>query len=783
LRQNQVTAACDSLDAYLQKLDAASRNWYADESPGNIRPGEWVPFTLTGIIPTAQEVILTGKLNDKPYRLYLSCPQAGGIRLRGEQSGFFNATDPDTLITEPRTDRLLASSKRYSIQIEEQPARITIGKGTRTVLVIAGKDIRFRLSPDGQVVAFDFNRAATPGEVLYGLGERYDAANLQGKTVTLWGMDDYLGLITGLRNQTYKPIPLLHSTAGYSLFFNTSYRLRADLGQTQPDQLRITAHGPVFDLYLYPEKPDSAVVHYTSLTGKPVLPPRWAFEPWMGGTGIRWKANGNPGAEVIRVARQFAELDIPHSATYAEGAAADDPKVHAALAPMGIRVFSWMNSSIAVPQQQKLLMGATAGEVPALRYGDGRPFLSKHKEYLDFTHPKADAVVAAFWKRRLDLGVAGSMVDFGDKVPEAARFYDGRSGAEMHNFYAYDYHRAFARAFRERRGDDFILFGRAGSAGSQQWMAQFAGDHRSNFTGLRAALYGALHLGACRFSIWGSDTGGFFGLPDPLLYNRWVQFSCFSPLMRFHGTEPREPWEYGEEAVRNYKHYAWVRESLVDYLYGSAAASHRTGLPLMRNLAIAFPDEPLLAPCGDEYMLGPDLLVAPALTESPDQPVALPEGQWVNFWTNQVITGPARQTVKADSIPVYLKAGAVLPVHLAPSLVWGESMQAGRVPAVIVTPPDQPSQWQQVQPDGKPALLTIEPIEKGFVVTMEGRPSRYLIVYGAAKITRVVANGTVLAELSGPQREALPPGWYRDAGKRLIVRLPHGVKQEIKMEW
>lgn len=86
-------------------------------------------------------------------------------------------------------------------------------------------------------------------------------------------------------------------------------------------------------------------------------------------------------------------------------------------------------------------------------------------------------------------------------------------------------------------------------------------------------MTGALHLSSCGFSIWSTELGGFFGLPDPKLYSRWVEFSAFSPLMRMHGTEPREPWEYGDAALAHYKVYANVRAGLVDYLHRQATES------------------------------------------------------------------------------------------------------------------------------------------------------------------------------------------------------------------
>src|ERR1035437_2802654 len=58
-------------------------------------------------------------------------------------------------------------------------------------------------------------------------------------------------------------------------------------------------------------------------------------------------------------------------------------------------------------------------------------------------------LIKRFWKPRLDLGLAGSMVDFGDVVPDDAIFHNGNRGVEMHNFNAYFYHQTFSRVFEE----------------------------------------------------------------------------------------------------------------------------------------------------------------------------------------------------------------------------------------------------------------------------------------------------------------------------------------------
>ncbi len=676
-----------------------------------------------------------------------------------------------------RGGRRFIETSAGTIVLDEKPFKISFNDATgkKTVLIDAG-GVAFRFGDGGRVMAVDFNHGLEKDEVIWGFGEKYDRFNEHGNVLTLWGMDDWTGLTIGLRNQSYKPVPVFHSSKGYSVFVNSSYRLRADIGKTRLDQYRLTQSGPVFDYYFWISSPEAALQSYTDLTGKPLLPPKWAFEPWMGRTGRGWaRAPGHdPVSEEERVVKRFAALDIPHSAIYSEGNGADSPALYRFMAAHGIKVLSWYYSAIGASQQQALLPEMKPAELPLLNIAQA-PDRSRELGYVDFSNPNALELCRRWWKSRLDMGLAGSMVDFGDRVPEEAIFYDGRKGDEMHNCYAYDYQKTYHEVFRERRGDDFILFGRAAAPGTQQWAAQFAGDHPANFSGLQAVLTGALNLSACGFSFWGSDLGGFLGWPEPAVYIRWTQFACFSPLMRSHGRTPREPWEYGDAALANYKRYAWVRENLLDYIYNAAIISHKTGLPLMRSMAVAYPHEPSLAGAGDQYLFGDEMLVAPIITEIDSRTISFPAGRWTSLWDGRTITGPDKIQVPAsrDEIPVYLKEGAIVPVRLNKDLQWGESMTGGGVSALVVTTPRQEREVSLANTQNEPAGITILPTLDGFVVTLTNLPEmQHLLVYDAG-VAGVNVDGEILPKLEETAFNSGLTGWFTNAaGREARLRLP-----------
>ena len=775
LADNNMPRAFELLDDYLAKLNDVSQKWFADGTPGDI--GTWTPVSkVTSIKENGDVLVLHCLAGSQPVELHLSFPKTGGIRIYGDKEGYFK---PDELL--PILGVVTADSESFNVlsqggnvEIEDNPFTLSLCDTNRNkIFQIGPNDLAFRFDVDGKISAVDFKNHLDPDEVIYGFGEKYDHFNQNGNVLTLWGMDDWSGNAVGLRNQTYKPIELFHSSKGYTVFDNSTYRLRADIGRTNPRQYRITQPGPVFDYYLWTGSPERAIASYTSLTGKPILPPKWAFEPWMGRTGRGWNApSHNQVAEEESVTKHFAALDIPHSAIYSEGAGAESPELNRFMAARGIKVLSWFWPVVSEKDQAKLLPQINTNDLPLLNVGS--PHASDELGYVDFTNPNATELMRRWWHRRLTVGVAGSMIDFGDRVPPEAVFYDGRSGDDMHNFYAYDYHRTIGDVFREKRGDDFILFGRAAAPGDQRWVAQFAGDHPSNFAGLRSVLNGALNLCACGFSTWGSDLGGFVGWPEPAVFMRWTQFGCFSPLMRCHGRTPREPWNYGDDAVANYKYFAWVRENLLDYIYNTAADANETGVPIMRSMAVAFPEDAEASSADGQYMFGPDLLVAPVVTENNVKTIFFPRGQWTSLWTGETVTGPATITtnVPLNTIPVYLKPGAIVPVALNDNLQFGQSMTGGNVKALVITPPDkdEDAQFQYeaapITPD-TPAVKTpgatvaLRPGTNGFTITMNRFQPSDVLVYGVKAVSAVTVNGQEVS------------GWRIDpASNRLIILLP-----------
>ena len=116
------------------------------------------------------------------------------------------------------------------------------------------------------------------------------------------------------------------------------------------------------------------------------------------------------------------------------------------------------------------------------------------------------------------------------------------------------------------------------------------------------------------------------------------------------------------EALDVYRKYAVLHMSLFPYRYAAAQEAAKTGMPLMRALVLEYQDDARARTVKDEYLFGPDFLVAPVVDEGTQRPVYLPPGEWVDYWTGKPASGGkvVVADAPADVIPVWVRAGAVI---------------------------------------------------------------------------------------------------------------------------
>ncbi|HEX8834294.1 MAG TPA: glycoside hydrolase family 31 protein, partial [Abditibacteriaceae bacterium] len=257
--------------------------------------------------------------------------------------------------------------------------------------------------------------------------------------------------------------------------------------------------------------------------------------------------------------------------------------------------------------------------------------------------------------------------------------YAGMDSVEYNNVHGLHFIRTAYEAIEEFTGQPGVVWGITGCAGIQRYPASYCGDSRSTFPEMASVLRGGLSCAMSGIGLWGTDIGGFYGpRVEKSLYIRYFQLGMLLPFCQFHGVGAREPWNYDEETVDIYRKYAKLRYRLIPYLVSQTHLSQQTGMPLMRPLVLDYQGDPNTAHLESQYLLGENLLVAPVFGEESEQRVYLPEGEWVDFWTNHVECGPKWITspTQLDTMPLFVKSGAIIPMAPVSQFVGQEETAA-----------------------------------------------------------------------------------------------------------
>ncbi|GAA3100851.1 hypothetical protein GCM10010530_26490 [Kribbella aluminosa] len=333
----------------------------------------------------------------------------------------------------------------------------------------------------------------------------------------------------------------------------------------------------------------------------------------------------------------------------------------------GLRISAWINPYIA---QRSVLFeeGRRLGYL--LMRPDGSVWQwdmwQAGMAIVDFTNPDATAWFRSKLQALIDIGVDCFKTDFGERIPtEDVAWYDGSDPERMHNYYAQLYNAAVFDLLEENRGaGEAVLFARSATAGGQQFPVHWGGDCESTFEAMAESLRGGLSLAASGFGYWSHDIGGFEGTPDPAIFKRWVAFGLLSSHSRLHGSSSyRVPWAFDDEAVDVLRKFTKLKLSLMPYLMTAAEEAHRDGVPMMRPMILEFPNDPATAYLDRQYMLGPDLLVAPVMSADGEVSFYLPAGRWTSLLTGETLTGPTwvHQTHAFETLPLFAREGAVIP--------------------------------------------------------------------------------------------------------------------------
>ena len=526
-------------------------------------------------------------------------------------------------------------------------------------------------------------------EKIYGMGQyQQPYLNLKGTDIEL------------AHRNSQASVPFAISSLGYGLLWNNPAVGRAVFGK---NIMSFEAYSTkVLDYWIVVgDTPSDLVKAYASVTGTVPMMPDYAMGFWQ--CKLRYQTQD----ELLGVAREYKRLGIPLDVIVVDffhwpkqgewkfdptywpnpGAMVDE------LASMGVKLMVSVWPTVDRESEnfdEMLEKGYLIRTERGFRCGLNFEGSTIH---YDATNPEARKYL---WnkikKNYYDLGIKIFWLDEAEPEYTAYDFDNYRyhlgTDLEIGNIYPLEYARTFYEGMEGEGQENIINLLRCAWAGSQKYGALvWSGDIASSFDSMRNQLAAGLNMGLAGIPWWTTDIGGFHGgnPDDPEfreLFVRWFEWGAYCPVMRLHGDrEPRQPqvgttggatcrsgaaneiWSYGEEVFEICKKYIDIREKLRPYTKQVMEEAHKTGAPVMRTLFYEFPSDSKCWEITDEYMYGPDILVAPVLkTGARKRKVYLPLGHtWLESRTGLEYNGGEEVMVEApiDYMPTFTKKQGV----------------------------------------------------------------------------------------------------------------------------
>ncbi|MGD0461571.1 MAG: TIM-barrel domain-containing protein [Tepidisphaeraceae bacterium] len=500
-------------------------------------------------------------------------------------------------------------------------------------------------------------------------------------------------------------VPYYWSRAGYAALGVSSDDNAPPAWTASTDLGRVSwvFAGNSADLYLMPAATlDGAARAYAGLCGPPSVPPRWSFGYLQSRWG--WKDR----AYIDDALHQFISRKLPVDAfifDFEWYTTAPDYSVK----PEGLPDFtdfsfnpklfpdpaaeiaSMKSEGVHFVGIRKPRLGNTDLLAMARSKGwilaPGKSGEQIDTRCLDFSNPAVRAWYAHQLTGLLRQGIDG--------------WWDDEGELSFTMYYWWNQAEADALA-QVRPGTRLWTIDRAFAPGSQRFgIAAWTGDIRATWAELARTPTHLLNWSLAGMPYGACDIGGFSGNTTPRLLTRWMEAGVFFPVMRAHSTDdaiPHFPWLFGDAAESAIRKALDLRYRLIPFYYSLAHEAHDTGVPIMRPLAMEFPDDTRCANLSDEWLMGNDLLAAPILDDTDNRRVYLPGGTWYALNNGTSLAGDQNIDVSAtlDEIPVYVRAGTVLP--LGPVIQHTDDLPGG--PLEVQVYPGRDGRFTLVEDDG-----------------------------------------------------------------------------------
>lgn len=559
-----------------------------------------------------------------------------------------------------------------------------------------------------------------PEERFYGFGEQFTFVDLKGKEVPIIvqeqghgrGLQPITAVINAFRYpsagdaySTYAPMPYYLTSDRRGFFLGGHEYAVFDL--TAPDVATVSVfatsvHAEILRGDTLPE----IIEGYTEVSGRMQRLPRWFHEKAVVGGFM------NGSAKVRALVSRLRAFDVPVSAMWIEDWCGlrqigsdkrlwwnwevsrdlypDFEALRDEIRDEGMEVIGYVNPFLTDPKDKPDLVRNLYEEARALGYlvtkADGTPYPVDMGGplgiFVDLSNPQAFEWLKGVLKRELlGNGLKGWMADFGEGLPWDGYLANGKTGAEYRNEYVEEWARVNMEAIREAGLEgQAVYFLRAGYTRTpRNAMLMWAGDQLvtwDNYDGMASTVSALISSGLSGVTANHSDIGGLVSIDARIyklrrtaeLMQRWMELNAFSPLFRTHeGFNPKhgeyELFGASDEDWAFFSHMAKVYAALADYRDGLYAEASARGIPIVRHMMLEFPDDPTSYTLDRQYMLGPDVLVAPVLEPGKTRvQVYLPAGSWTHLWSGvtQTLTAGSFQSVDAPlgRPAVFVKAGS-----------------------------------------------------------------------------------------------------------------------------
>lgn len=511
------------------------------------------------------------------------------------------------------------------------------------------------------------------GECIYGFGEKFSTFVKNGQTVDMWNADG--GTCS---EQSYKSIPFYVSSREYGIFVNHPEKVSFEVASETVSRVAFSVTGEHLEYFVVGgENLTEVISNYTTLTGKPALPPAYTFGLWLT-TSFTTKYDEKTVTSFIDgMAERKIPLQVFHFDCFwmKEFQWCDlewdtrqfpDPKAMLSrLKEKGLSICVWINSYVA--QRSKLFKeGVENGYF--IKNLDGSVFQTDMWQpgmaIIDFTNPDACEWYASKLRKLCDMGVDSFKTDFGERIPTKVKYFDGSDPIKMHNFYTYLYNKTVFSVLKDYYGENkACLFARSATVGGQQFPVHWGGDCTAQYSSMAETIRGGLSLCLSGFGYFSHDMSGFEATATPDIYKRWAAFGLFSTHSRLHGNSSyRVPWLFDDESCDVLRHFTNLKGKLMPYIFSQAVKTSTVGIPMMRAMVMEYANDPACLSLDKQYMFGDNILVAPILNENGDGEYYLPEGTWTNIISGKEISGGRYIRDKHDyfSIPALAKPNSII---------------------------------------------------------------------------------------------------------------------------